>query len=677
MRNQLIFKGMIVTKAKAIDIRRLIGLIIVATLISLLFPLSASQSTSPVMSAALSVHVGLPPYTTYEFKVDEEIYVTGTVRNVGDVEITNAEVRLWAIGTTQKFSIANLSLPLLSAGDSVKYKELNGNEYVTWNTGSKPAGKYYFKAELFNTMTSEVIAEAVSLGFFIVQCKIADITIYPKSPFYFPTNTSIFNYTIKNLGNLPIDAYLIFKIQRFNSTINQWERVQASIVTSHANNSQVTIQPGQVISGTANWTIPAGTKLGKYRLYIALTDGQGNVLQNMVALAPYEYGGTTNMDSDKLPRIVVKREIHEAAQPGEQDIIVTLSIKCEGKSPRETGVISVSTPALVRYVDVVMVIDVSGSMGDLIDGETKLDAAKRAAKSFVDFLSENDMIGLVTFSSYYSVYVRYSLSYATGVNKQDIKNIIDGLSYGGWTALWDGTHKGLEELVSKGVKGHIFVVVVLTDGHENDSIYHNVDSCIDYANQHNVRVYTIGFASSPSSVNEDDLKNIAEKTGGRYYFCPLTDEDVLRIYQDIAIKLITVGCENLTLIENVVPENMPSQMEFRIDGGYWQDIPAGYVNDGNILFNSSIVPFLRYISIGEQHTISYKLHALVSPEWNPEVIGKTANVTLVNSGYYNYTQLPTGRFMEGSLGSSVVRPSLETTDFLIVTWYGRLASVFT
>ena len=85
-------------------------------------------------------------------------------------------------------------------------------------------------------------------------------------------------------------------------------------------------------------------------------------------------------------------------------------------------------------LDVILVTDLSGSMGgDLGD-------AKTAAKTFVDQLSGQDKVGLVSFTS------TATLDRHLTSDFDDVKNVIDGYSAGGGTNMGDGLTEAIDEL---------------------------------------------------------------------------------------------------------------------------------------------------------------------------------------------------------------------------------------
>ncbi|MEF8865162.1 MAG: VWA domain-containing protein [Salinibacter sp.] len=165
-----------------------------------------------------------------------------------------------------------------------------------------------------------------------------------------------------------------------------------------------------------------------------------------------------------------------------------------------------------------LVLDRSGSMrgGALAD-------AKEAAKTFVDQLKVGDQASVISFSNG----VRIDEPFTSDVGA--LKAAIDGLSAGGGTALYDGMIQGIEEIE---LEANSPAVLALTDGQENESSNSKQD-VIDLANQAGVPVYTIGLGGS---VNTDDLQDIADQTGGRFFQAP-NSSDLETIYQEISQQL--------------------------------------------------------------------------------------------------------------------------------------------
>ncbi len=116
--------------------------------------------------------------------------------------------------------------------------------------------------------------------------------------------------------------------------------------------------------------------------------------------------------------------------------------------------------------DQVLVIDRSGSMADY----DKLEAAKNAARAFIDHTNVDDMIGVVSFES--SAAVNYGLTTVTGDPEWNAaKTAVNALTTGNLTALGPGAKLGYDELLARGKEDHDWSLALLSDGMENVSPY--------------------------------------------------------------------------------------------------------------------------------------------------------------------------------------------------------------
>lgn len=127
-----------------------------------------------------------------------------------------------------------------------------------------------------------------------------------------------------------------------------------------------------------------------------------------------------------------------------------------------------------RPLEVMLVIDVSGSMGYNIQGDTNtpIDYAKDAATDFINniFLTANNptglnKVGIVSFST--TATLRQGLTLASG--KNGLLSIINGLSANGTTNNQDGIVKADAELTANGTFNCVTArsIVLLTDGVTN------------------------------------------------------------------------------------------------------------------------------------------------------------------------------------------------------------------
>ncbi|KAK2746077.1 hypothetical protein FQN57_003417 [Myotisia sp. PD_48] len=128
--------------------------------------------------------------------------------------------------------------------------------------------------------------------------------------------------------------------------------------------------------------------------------------------------------------------------------------------------------------DIVLVIDVSGSMGDDAslptednsewerNGLTVLDLTVHAAKAIIEPLAEDDRLGIVAFSS--EPRIVFKLQCMTEFNKKQALEELDLLSPIGMTNLWQGISRGLKVLEqAETVPENIQALFVLTDGVPN------------------------------------------------------------------------------------------------------------------------------------------------------------------------------------------------------------------
>jgi Mg-chelatase subunit ChlD len=128
----------------------------------------------------------------------------------------------------------------------------------------------------------------------------------------------------------------------------------------------------------------------------------------------------------------------------------------------------------VRYLDAprgaideVLVVDNSGSMADY----NKMPSAKNAARAFIDRWKEQDMVGLVAFSTTVSIpfpLVTVTSTTTLGNARTAVNSMLDAPP-GNWlTAIGGGLLEGKKQLASAGA-GHPQSIVLLSDGMENVS----------------------------------------------------------------------------------------------------------------------------------------------------------------------------------------------------------------
>jgi Ca-activated chloride channel homolog len=195
-------------------------------------------------------------------------------------------------------------------------------------------------------------------------------------------------------------------------------------------------------------------------------------------------------------------------------------------------------------VDIILCIDVSGSMKaqDLLPN--RLEAAKNVA---IDFVKKRltDRIGVVIFSG--ESFTQCPLTTNYSVLQQSIESIRNGLLEDG-TAIGSGLGTSVDRLRASKAKTRI--VILLTDGVNNGGLI-DPNTAKEIAKAFGVRVYTIGvgtegYARIPTrtplgdtimgtqkvAIDEKLLTRIAVETGAKY-FRAKDNEGLRNIYNEI------------------------------------------------------------------------------------------------------------------------------------------------
>jgi len=210
-----------------------------------------------------------------------------------------------------------------------------------------------------------------------------------------------------------------------------------------------------------------------------------------------------------------------------------------------------------RGIDIVLAIDVSGSMLAKDLRPNRMEALKDVAADFVEE-RPNDRIGLVVYAS-----EAYTKTPVTS-DKAVVLDAIGSIKYD--QVLQDGTGigMGLATAVNrlKESKAKSKVIILLTDG-VNNAGFIEPETAADIAQQYGIKVYTIGlgtngmaespYALAPNGqilfqmmkveIDEQLLKNIARKTEGKY-FRATSNSKLAEIYASIN-KLETTEIKEL------------------------------------------------------------------------------------------------------------------------------------
>jgi Ca-activated chloride channel family protein len=194
-------------------------------------------------------------------------------------------------------------------------------------------------------------------------------------------------------------------------------------------------------------------------------------------------------------------------------------------------------------IDIMLCIDISGSMLAQDFTPNRIEAAKNVASTFIDN-RPNDRIGLVIFSG--ESFTMCPLTTDHNVLKSQLFNVQSGLLEDG-TAIGSGLATGVDRLRSSPSKSK--VIILLTDGENNGGLI-DPNTAKEIAKSVGVRVYTIGVGSEgyapvpvqtssgvimqreKINIDEKLLTQIANETGGKYYRAK-DDSSLKNIYNEI------------------------------------------------------------------------------------------------------------------------------------------------
>lgn len=194
-------------------------------------------------------------------------------------------------------------------------------------------------------------------------------------------------------------------------------------------------------------------------------------------------------------------------------------------------------------IDIVLALDISGSMLARDFKPDRLEAAKEVAAKFI-LERPQDKIGLVIFSGESFTQCPLTTDQAVLVNL--LREVKSGMIEDG-TAIGLGLANAVNRLKDSPTKSK--VVILLTDGVNNQGTISPVTAA-ELAKAYGIRVYTIGVGTYgeapypiqtpfgvqlrnvPVEIDEDVLKQIATLTGGKYFRA--TDNQKLeQIYSEI------------------------------------------------------------------------------------------------------------------------------------------------
>jgi Ca-activated chloride channel family protein len=179
---------------------------------------------------------------------------------------------------------------------------------------------------------------------------------------------------------------------------------------------------------------------------------------------------------------------------------------------------------------VMLVMDISGSMSADDMQPNRLDAAKRAARTFIEKLPPHVSVGLATFND------KASVNAPLMRDHEAVLRAVDRLRPGGGTAIGDGLAAALEHLAEQPVgedgQQPPSAVVLLSDGESR--LGAAPQQVAERAAEEHVQVNTVGIGqrgvrirlggNQSTTLDEETLRAMAQATGGQYFYAAESGE---------------------------------------------------------------------------------------------------------------------------------------------------------
>jgi Ca-activated chloride channel family protein len=184
-----------------------------------------------------------------------------------------------------------------------------------------------------------------------------------------------------------------------------------------------------------------------------------------------------------------------------------------------------------RKVNVMLVLDRSGSMNDEINNIPKIQAAKQGLLEFINLLGDNDQLGLTVFSDQADILSPVS---QLGPKRPDLLNRANNILATGGTRLFDTMLEQFQAM-QQTPSNNIRAIVILTDGMDTgsrtklDGLLPQISAKGEDAGAA-VKIFTIAYGQD---ANENDLKKIATATGAQEF--QGNPQNIKEVYNQISL----------------------------------------------------------------------------------------------------------------------------------------------
>ncbi|RIH82166.1 von Willebrand factor type A domain protein [Calidithermus terrae] len=166
-------------------------------------------------------------------------------------------------------------------------------------------------------------------------------------------------------------------------------------------------------------------------------------------------------------------------------------------------------PAAENLAGVVLAIETGWSMRSTDIAPNRLEATQQAARALVEGLPASIPVGIAVFSSYGVPMLPLTLE------RQRVYEALQNLELGDGYSFTYGLLAALEALPDAAGEGRPGVIVLFSHGHDNSG--NDPLEIAAEAARRGIRIHTIGVGTHGHNFDDDVLKQVADRSGGRYY----------------------------------------------------------------------------------------------------------------------------------------------------------------
>ena len=183
--------------------------------------------------------------------------------------------------------------------------------------------------------------------------------------------------------------------------------------------------------------------------------------------------------------------------------------------------------------NIVMLIDVSGSM----NSPDKLPLLKDAFKNLVENFTDQDRVSIVVYAGAAGVVIEGE----EGSNYRAIERALDSLSAGGSTAGGEGIELAYDIASDYFIKGGNNRVILATDGDFNVGLtsHLELEEFIEEKRNSNIFLSVIGFGTG--NIRDDIMELLADKGNGNYAYIDSYDEAVKVFTKEFSGTMFTIA----------------------------------------------------------------------------------------------------------------------------------------